>query len=305
MRQLFPLAELEPAYEKAVWLYVYRDFSEDDRDRADERIALRFGFSSYPQHKLVDPHTLEIIGDTDRSVDSFLAAVDNAKVDVPHTSDAHAALVEAEKRAIALESRPTVRAAEAALDDDDIVVQLRGLAVLAEEQPEAIVERASDLLAVPNDNLRYAACDALAAAGDESAARALDALVKDPSGSLNPNVLRMHAVNALARCGDAESVDALGPLVDGSQYRNSLMRTVITTLAGLAERLHNKEVTKRVRDILAAEFPEPQEDEREQRMAVALAKTLHKALEDVTGRNVKFPSDYDAKARNKLVGAWD
>jgi len=116
--QLFPLDALRPAYDKAVWLYVYRDFTEDERDRADERVCLRFGFSSYPQHKLVHPETLEIVGDTGRSVESFLGAMERTKVKVSKTTEAAGLLAAAEERARKLEASPTAKAAEGALEDE-------------------------------------------------------------------------------------------------------------------------------------------------------------------------------------------
>ena len=86
--QLLPLPALKPAYEKAVWLHVYRDFSGNDADRAAERICLRFGFSSYPQHHLVHPVTLARLADTGRSVESFLGSFARAKVGKIGTTDA-------------------------------------------------------------------------------------------------------------------------------------------------------------------------------------------------------------------------
>jgi hypothetical protein len=300
--QLFPLEALEPAYDQAVWLYVYRDFSEDERDRADERICLRFGFTSYPQHKLVHPETLEIIGDSGRSVESLLGAFERAKVKVGKTTDAAGLLTAAEERAKKLEASPTAKAAEGALEDEDLVVRLRAIQILSEERPGAIVRRAEGLLAVENDPLRYAVCEALAKEGDPSAARALDALVVAPKGSLNPNVLRSHAVQALARCGDTESVDVLAPHADGSQFRNYLTRRVVTTLAAIAER--EKGERDRVRDLLVGTFPEPQDDERMQRIALGLAQHVHTTLKTLTGRKVDFPGDYDERGLAKLRRDW-
>jgi len=300
--QLFPQEALRPAYDKAVWLYVYRDFSEDERDRTDERVCLRFGFSSYPQHKLVHPETLEIVGDTGRSVESFLGAMERTKVKVSKTSAAAGLLAGAEERARKLEASPTVKAAEGALEDEDVVVRLRAIQILSEEKPAAIVKRAEGLLSVANDPLRYAVCEALAKEGDTSAARALDAVVSKPEGTLNPNVLRMHAVQALARCGDAESIEAMAPLADRSQFRNALTKTVVTTLVEIAKR--EKKRKDRVREILVGTFPDPATDERDQRIVTSLAKSVHDALEDLTGRSVDFPGDYDAKGVEKLRRDW-
>ena len=65
--QLLPLAELKPAYDRAVWLYVYRDFSGNDADRAAEDVCLRLGMTSYPQHFLLHPESLEDLADTGRA----------------------------------------------------------------------------------------------------------------------------------------------------------------------------------------------------------------------------------------------
>jgi hypothetical protein len=78
--QLLPDPQLRPAYEKVVWLYVYRDFSGGPADLAAERVALRLGMTAYPQHLLVDPSSLGILADTGRSVASFLGAVDRTQV---------------------------------------------------------------------------------------------------------------------------------------------------------------------------------------------------------------------------------
>ena len=300
--QLFPLPALEPAYDQAVWLYLYRDFSEDERDRADERVCLRFGFSSYPQHKLVHPETLAIVGDTGRSVESFLSAMQRTEVKVSKTTDAGSLLADAEKRAIKLETSPTVKAAEGALEDEDVVVRLRAIQILSKEKPAAIVRRAEGLLAVHNDPLRYAVCEALAKEGDASAARALDAVIEKPEGTLNPNVLRMHAIQALARCGDAESIDVLAPFADKTQFSNSLTRSVAKALAAIAGR--EKKHKDRVRELLIGTFPDANEDERMQRSVLLLAKDVHTALEELTGRNVDFPGGYDTKGVEKLRRDW-
>ncbi len=315
--QLFPLSDLEPAYKKAVWLYLYRDFSDSDRDRAEERAAMRFGFSSYPQHKLVNPETLEIVGDTGRSVERFLSAVNTARVKVRKTSAAPSRLASADERARALEklagsgdkpSKKALKAAAEALEDDDVVVRIRALQILSKGSPESVTPHAESLLETPNDLLRYAVCNALATTGDETAATPLQALVEKPTGTLNPNVLRMHAVKALARCGDAKSVDVLAPLADRTQFRNSTTRTVVTTLVAIATRQKGaaaKSTVKAVRGLLTGTYPDAQDDERMQRIALALAKHVHKALGELTGKKVKFPGDYDAKAVERLRSAWD
>lgn len=318
---MFPRKELKPAYDKAVWLHVYRDFSGSDADRAAERICLRFGFSSYPQHHLYHPATLEHIADTGRQLEGFLAAFDRAKIGKIGTTDALGRIEAAEKRAAKLETDRSVTDAIAALDeDDDIVVRYRAVEVLVEKQPASLASRAEKLLAVPNDPLRYLVCDALKALADEKGgkrpkstgdearadpeklARVLEGVVKEPKDSLNPNVLRIHAVQALATCGDAKSIDVVAPHARGT-WNNGLTGIAVDTLLAIGKRL--KDAKKPATAALAEAYPEPsKDDERAARAVDALAKRVHAALEELTGKNVKFPATYDAAARKKLAAAW-
>ncbi|MCK6460985.1 MAG: hypothetical protein L6Q95_13965, partial [Planctomycetes bacterium] len=110
---MLPSPDLKPAYEKVVWLYVYRDFGGSPEDLAAERVALRLGMTAYPQHLLVDPASMEILADTGRSVASFLDAVGRAKAS--RGEGAAARIREAEGRAAALEKAGSVAAARKAL----------------------------------------------------------------------------------------------------------------------------------------------------------------------------------------------
>ena len=44
---MLPNPALKKNYDQVVWVYVYRDFSKSERDRAAERISLRFGVTSW------------------------------------------------------------------------------------------------------------------------------------------------------------------------------------------------------------------------------------------------------------------
>jgi len=300
--QLLPRPELAPAYDKVVWLYVYRDFSKNEADLAAERICLRFGFTAYPQHYLLHPVTLERMTSTDRSIESFLGAVEKAKVGEIGTTASVGNIAAAEKRAAALEKKRSVKDAVRALDeDDDIVVRFRAVEVLKEKAPKELVKRAADLLKIPNDPLRYIVCGVLQEAGDASVARILDAVVEEPKDSLNPNVLRMNAVRALATCGDVESVAVVGPQAIGP-VNNGLRKVAVDTLAAIAAR--HKKAKKPAVAALAAAYPEPWTDERWERSTMALAKHVHATLSDLTGKKVKFPKTYDAESREKLTNAW-
>jgi len=129
---LLPRAELEPSYKRLVWLYVFRDFSGSEADLAAERTCIRLGFTSYPQHWLVDPTSLERLKSTGRSIESFLAAAGGVTVKAGEDLAAVEAMRAAEARAAKLRKSRSVREAKAAIDEADVVLRYRALEVLAE-----------------------------------------------------------------------------------------------------------------------------------------------------------------------------
>jgi HEAT repeat protein len=297
---LLPNPDLKDLYDKVVWVYVYRDFTSKGQDHAAERVMWRFGVSSWPQLFLADPESLAILKHTGRSVDSFRSAVLATKVKRTRSRDALEKTAAAEERADALEARPSPKRAAKALDDDDIVVRYIALGFLAEKDPKAVAKRATELLAVPNDPFRYEVCNALAKAADPKAARALEAIVAEPKDSLNPNVLRIRAVQALATCGNAKSVEAIRPHATSGAYFNGLTGVSIDALVAIAKR--DKKARKPVKAALKQAYPEPPKDgdDRETRACVALAKRVHKALADL-GEKRAFPGDYNEQTRRKLM----
>jgi hypothetical protein len=300
--QLLPSKELRPVYDKAVWLYVYRDFSKSPADLAAERVCLRLGMSSYPQHFLIDPATLERLADTGREVPGFVAAMNRVHVKPAESLDAAKRLREADDRAAALEKSGSPAAAAKALADPDLLVRIRAVEILAEKEPEGLVPRAADLLKTENDGFRYLVCDGLKKAAKPECARALEALLKDPGDSLNPNVVRIHAAQALATCGDAGSVEALRPWASSGEFLNGLTRISVDALAAVAARA--EKARPAVREALAASYPPPPADKASMQNCLGLARAVHAALEKLTGKKVPFPDPYDAAARDKLAKAW-
>jgi len=300
---LLPSADLKPAYDKIVWLYVYRDFSSSEADLKAERISLRFGLTSWPQLILVDPESLRVLRQTGRTVTSFLAAVDSARVKASESSTAVDRVKQADARAVQLESDPSVALAKQHLDDEDIVVRYRALSILAEQDPESVAARAESLLQVRNDPFRYEVCKVLAKTGNAAANSALESLVRQPAHSNNPNVLRSRAVAALSACGDADSVDVIRPFAKGS-YLNMLTRTAVDSLAAIASR--HPEARDRVRQILVEAYPVPPSapSQTHSRYCVRLAQRVHSALEKITGESRAFPDVYDSSAREKLMQGW-
>lgn len=300
--QLLPREELRPAYGQAAWLYVYRDFSGSDADRAAEDVALRLGMTSYPQHFLLDPSTLEEIADTTRAIPTFLAAFAGAKVEKARSPAAADRVARADALAERIRTSGDAAAARKGLEDPDPLVRCRAAEVLLAKDPAALSARAADLLAVRNDPFRYLLCQSLAKAPRPAAAKALEGLLREPEGSRNPNVLRMRAAEALGACGNAGSVEALAPHA-AAGWRNGLTRTVVKALRAVAER--DRAAVPGARDALAAAYPEPEPgDAAAARAVTALAKEIHEALGAITGREVPFPGEYDAAARERLAKAW-
>ena len=294
---MLPNPQLKADYDKVIWVYVYRDFSKSEADRAAERISMRFGVTSWPQLFLVDPSTMKILKHTGRKVESFQSAVAAAKVPRRMSLKHWENLQAAEARAVALEKKPTAKLATAGLDDTDIVVRMRALEYLAAKKPAIIAKRAGELLQVPNDPFRYAVCKVLQDAKSGDARKPLEELVWDPKDSLNPNVLRIRAVQALSTCGDARSVDVIAPFAKSGIYFNGLTKISIDALAAITER--DKKARKPVDAILREAYPNPPKDpsnDREMRACVSLAKHIHKKR----GDKRPFPDVYDESAVRKL-----
>ena len=223
-KQLLPDAALKPAYDKAVWIYVYRDFSDSSADLTAERISLRFSVTSWPQHFLADPDTLDVLSNTGRAVPTFLSAVNRAATRVRPASslDASKRIDQADVRAVALETGQSVSLAKQYVADSDVAVRFRALEILAEKDMDTVVKDAQQLLQVPNDAFRYEVCKVLTKTGVTRAANALEEIVRLPTKSRNPNVLRISAVKALGSCGNTNSVDVIGPFACSGDYRNGL-----------------------------------------------------------------------------------
>jgi hypothetical protein len=306
-KQLLPNDALKPLYDKVVWVYNYNDFKGGEADRRATRTRMRLSVSSYPQLLLVEPGTLRVVGQTGRTVDSFIKAVQSVRVAKPKApAKVQAALVAADQLAEQLQTKPSPALAVKGLANNDIAVRVLALEVLADKAPAEVGKRALQLLDVENDLLRYEVCKALAASKQPvppPVVRKLEALVRDPKGSRNPNVLRINAVKALAGCGTAQSVAAIAEHAASGNYRNGLTGVSIDALAAIGAR--DPKARAAAIAALAGGFPEPPEPgDRMLRACTALAKRVHGALVKLTGSNVPFPKTYDAAARRQLARAF-
>jgi len=303
-RGLLSDRKLAKSYDDVVWMYLFQDFSKSEEDRAAERVAIRFGISSWPQHFLVDPFTLKTVADTGRSLESFTAAVERTRIEKTEPAPSVADFAAFDALARSLEKDPTLALAQKHLQHADIVVSYRAVEVVAKRAPAVLVKASATLLTSPNDQIRYAVCDALASEGDTDARDPLHAVLRDPGASRNPNVLRIHAVKALARCGDASSLAVIEPFATSGAWRNGLTRTAIDAIVAICE--HEAKARRPAIEILAKSYPAPPapDEAAEQKPCEALAKDVHSALEKLSGKRVAFPRDYTASKRAELMKAW-
>lgn len=304
-RELLSNTELSSSYDDVIWMYLFQDFSHSEADRAAERVAIRFGISSWPQHFLIDPKNLKVIGDTQRRLKTFRAAVASVKLGDSAVVPSLRALTEADHLAEQLEVKQDAEQALALLGHEDVVVRYRAIEILADKKPEEIVKRAGPLLAVEHDQTRYAVCAVLAEFGDESTAPALEAIVRDPGKSRNPNVARIRAVQALASCGTAESLKVVRSHAASGVYFNGLTGVSIDTVLAIAKR--HPESEKAARVILKDAFPIlPTNDkpERDKTACTRLAQRVNEALCKLTGETIDFPDEYTNQSREALINRW-
>jgi hypothetical protein len=252
---------------------------------------------------LADPETLRVLADTGRTTESFLAAANRTKVKPAASLAAVETVRKAEARAEGLETKPSLELAKRYLFDDDVVVRVRALDLLGAKDPKAVAARAEELLAVPNDPFRFEVCRALAKTGEVRAVSALEAMLRTPKNSSNPNVLRIEAVKALGACGNAGSVAVLRAPATSGNYLNTLTGTAVDALAAIAAR-HDGTRAEVIKVLKDAYPPPAAADEQRSRISTVLARRVHKALEQVTGKKVDFPEVYDAESRAKLVQIW-
>jgi hypothetical protein len=318
--RLLPDPALKEVYGKAVWLYVNRKRDNSEADHAAELIELRFGVILHPQLLLVDPEKLEFLSYAGYNPQQIVAAIGKAKVAPQDAKGAIERLQKAEKKLAALEkqekqpntlnNKKFLAHAKELLADEDIVVRIRAVQIVARQEPKAIVPLAPQLLEARNDVLRFEVCKVLAQLGDTNSAPALESLVKDPEGSLNPNVLRTHAVEALAKCGRAESAEVLGPIAADANVDNQLTFAAVDTLAAIGARLakaNDKVGLRAVVEALARGYPSARPariDPSYTRRANELLGKVHGHLTKLCDKKVPIPQTYDEAARAWLMEQW-
>ena len=305
-RGLLSDPKLAAFYDRVVWMYLFQDFSHSDSDRAAERVAIRFGITSWPQHFLVDPYSLEVLADVGRSLASFRVAVDRTSVKRRQGGITPAELVSRDAAARKLESPVSIAIARKQLAHRDVVVRFRAIERLRKADPEGIVQAARWLLVVPHDQIRFAVCQTIARLGaDQATAKVLEALVERPAGSRNPK--------RLADPGRAGARQLWRP-ARGRSRRTAcdgwpLLQRADPRSGGLPWlRSHSERRVRRspLRGTCARRLPmvKPNLKGRELRACTGLARHVHSALAKLMGKTLPFPGKYHSAARTALIDGW-
>lgn len=304
-KNVLPSPNLKPLYTRAAWLYVNRNFDDSPLDKIAKKIEIRFGVSSYPQIFLVHPETFQVLSQVGRTQQAFFQAFSRVRVGVSNPRRAVKLLKEGEEVLKELLESPTLTNAKASLKKSaDIVVRFHALKILAKEEPQTVSKIADKLLRIPNDPFRYEVCAVLAKHGDSSAASALEAIVRNPPLSKNPNVLRSRAVEALAKCGTEKSVRVIAPFALKGDVNNSLTGSAVDALATIAEQ-HPKARSLVTKVLIQSYPPAPTTtDSGTKSRTLAHVRKVHGHLEKLTGKQVTIPSEYDNQIRAKLIKSW-
>ncbi|MFT7167887.1 MAG: hypothetical protein ACI80K_001009 [Paracoccaceae bacterium] len=318
--------DLAPLYDSAAWMYLFQDFSGSEADRRAERVAIRFGITAWPQHFLIDPTDLSVIGSTGRALDTFQQAFESAPKISGASSPTSEDLAAYDVLADRIQTANTTDLAKESLGHEDIVVRYCAVASLAEHEPTAVAQASGDLLSVEHDQLRFLVCQVLLKQPNPAVAPALEALLTNPSGSKNPNRLRCEVAKALGTSGGPSSLEILSTFGIGGSPNNSLTRYSLESVAAIARREASEDrgaAWKKAQEILVASFPVPPKglppgrelgdgpgDKVAQRQARStarithLARLVHELLEEQTGKTLPFPATYDAATRAALIARW-
>ncbi len=296
LESLFSDPILNETYGKLSWLWVEQTHGNYGKNNEDTRTWLRFGVTAYPQILLVNPTSLEILKVVGRTPNEFIFDVKNVNVTVDSVDEPLSRLREAEKRARALQSQATTAFAKKCFADEDIVVRMLALRVLAKKDPNLVLDNAKELVQTPHDPFRFEVCALLAKYGSSrDVTQELEFLFQKPDNSLNPNLLRTHVVSALGTCGTSESLQVLAPQAANGDYRNVLTGACVEAIGRIAKRLPSARA-EAVKILLMA-FPQPTED----RLCKQLAIQVHQSLVIITGLNVPMPESYNEQSRYLMI----
>ncbi len=159
-------------YERVTWLFVSRNFKDDEKDREAARTHDRFGISSWPQLVLFDPRDDAVLAFMPRGFDQWVAAFAPLADKVPKPTPAMTAAVTALRAAqkLAAEDPKAARAALTAIAEqqDEAGAWLTARELLRAEHDRRTLEQR---LADPDARERALAIEAITDVGENGVSK--------------------------------------------------------------------------------------------------------------------------------------
>ena len=319
--------EFESIREHFVWLYVGPDASaswhQNIKTSPQRRFKLRFGHTYGSVFWLIDPFAFDQANQlANRGVDVFSTWANAAEIKLAkRAAVSQSDYEDADKLAAALATRWQHRSDEARLkllDHDDPVVRFHALELLAQDEKLASLrKRLRPYLQSAFDPERELIYYWLARSETVPKAGLEDFLyerIKRTSEEDTVQRERRFTAALVGKYGDGRSIPRL---VDMARDRTGLYGhapTAVTSLVELARR--EKSWKKKISVELRTCFPEPGLDpkyllgssergiEIETGKRFRLAKQVHEALEELTGKSESFPNVYDEEGYAQLLRTW-
>lgn len=159
-------------YERVTWLFVSRNFKDDEVDREAARIHDRFGISSWPQLVLFDPRDDKVLEFMPRTLDAWVRVFAPHEGAVPKPTPVIAAAAKQWRRMLQLADKETAKAREVAAalakEQDDAGYWLAAAEFLRAQRDGRTLEQR---LADPDARERSLAIEAINDAGKSGATK--------------------------------------------------------------------------------------------------------------------------------------
>ncbi len=336
---------LKEVADKVVWLYQYTSafdsrptIEKSEVLRQADRSAFRLSVTFYPRLFILDPETLRPVSSVSRGLEGFLKQISEIKREKPVAS--HEVWVKKyEEMANELELRPTPELAKKHFSEDDLAVKMRAIEYLKEKEPEFLLKRIDELLAVEGDACRRVACDLLSEYPDGKYAPALNKLFENPINSEGfgsrasmVSVMRIKIGLTLSKMGNAESIDVLGENLTRRDWHNYLTKQSPKYMMEILQR--HPECKPKVIEYFVQAFPKApipgrngpppgamegwlkakpgatekdiieMHDTRASEKALRISGDLIRRLNELTDKSVEIPEVYTEATRKESVEAY-
>jgi hypothetical protein len=300
--------KLKPWYDRAIFLYVYRDFDGGADDRAASRILDRYNLTSWPQLHLIDPRDLSMICEVDRTVESFEVSTRDRGFEPSSDPSSTQKLADLENKLEQFAASPSREQAIAMLQSDDVVEKITAVRFFVDQQEsQLIAAHAKELLKKSNDVLSFLVLEAVGTAADgddlendySELRELIGSLAVNPAPSRNPGLLRCFAIESLGYIGNASDIKTIAPFMLES---TGDMVTVYSVAA--IERICQRDTTAipAAIEALQKSFPNPEVGSEE--FVLKQATLVNETLQKLTKETLSIPSNWTVQSPTFMEQAW-